>query len=66
MKPTYTFSDLLEWLANEGVGLRKMETNAESDMGENKKGKGKEKAKEKRKGKGKESKKNGQGQRENT
>jgi hypothetical protein len=50
VKSTYTFSDLLEWLANGGVGLRKMET----DIGETQKGKEKEKEKEKRKGKGKE------------
>ena len=34
VKSTYAFSDLLEWLANGGVGLRKMKTNAESDIGE--------------------------------
>ena len=30
VKPTYTFSDLLECLANGRVGLSKMETNATS------------------------------------
>ena len=49
VKSTYTFSDLSEWLAKRGVGLKKMGTNTESDMG-----KGKDKAKEKKKGKGKE------------
>ena len=55
-KSTYTFSDLLEWLANGGVGLKKIgaEAEAESEIEETQKGKGKEKAKEKRKGKGKE------------
>ncbi|KAF8225623.1 hypothetical protein L208DRAFT_1305591, partial [Tricholoma matsutake] len=54
-KPVYTFSDLLEWLANGGEGLTKVETEAGSNMEETQKGKEKEKEKkrEKRKGKGK-------------
>ena len=54
LKSTYTFSDLLEWLANGGVGLKKMETGNENAK-EKKTGKGKEKEKPKKldRGKGK-------------
>ena len=61
-KSVYTFSDLLEWLANGGEGLTKMKTETGSDIKETqkekekKKGKGKEK--EKRKEKEKEEEKN--------
>ena len=48
LKSTYTFSDLLEWLAIGGVGLKKMETGKEKAK-EKKTGKGKEKEKEKEK-----------------
>ena len=53
-KPAYTFADLLEWLANGGEGLTKVEVEATSDIEETQKGKGKEREREKKKGKGKE------------
>jgi len=67
LKPAYTFPDLLEWLANGGEGLTKIETEAGSDMEETRKEKGKEKergkgkGKEKGKGKGKEKEKEAKG-----
>ncbi|KAF8226356.1 hypothetical protein L208DRAFT_1214961, partial [Tricholoma matsutake] len=48
-KPVYTFADLLEWLANGGEGLTKVETEAESNMEETQKGKEKEKEKKREK-----------------
>lgn len=49
LKPTYVFSDLLEWLENGGEGLTKVETETESDVEEVQKGRGKGKGKEKAK-----------------
>ena len=48
----YTLSDILEWLANGGVGLKKMETGKEKAK-EKKTGMGKEKEKEKKLDRGK-------------
>lgn len=53
MKPAYTFSDLLEWLANDGEGLTKPETETGFDMEDKGKGKDKDKDKEREKEKGK-------------
>jgi len=57
-KPSYGFSDLMQWLDNKGEGLDVSET--ESDSGDRRKGKGKGKGKGKKmkqdKGKGKEKK----------
>ena len=51
-KLTYTFSDLLEWLANGGEDLTMTKTETQSDMKKKKKAKTKGKAKKKKKRKG--------------
>ena len=56
-KPIYTFSDLLEWLANGEEGLTMTKTETKSDIEEKKKTKTKRKTEKKRKGKEEEKKK---------